>query len=731
MNERQRDNQPQQAGISLGDIYFVLFRRKWLIAAISGAGILAAVVLYLATPTTYVSEAKLVVRYVLENKSPPTAGGGSENIKSPDSGADSIMNSELEILTSRDLALLVATNVGPERILAKAGGGTNYYEAAVVVARGLEVGVPRRGNVILVRFRHPDPDLVRPVLLALMRSYLEKHIEIHRGTGVFDDFLMRKRDELSSSLRETEEKLRSFRTNAGIISLEDSRKGLSDQTLKIQEELRSAEAELAFGQALQGMGKSVPAQSEEVGVPADKVREYKSLYGRLDSFRRREAELLTRYTDDSPVLSGIRNEIANAEKHKEELETQYPKLMELSLPTSVAGGQPVDPALVMTARVKALAVKIEVLDAQLQKVRSNAVVVDDAGAEITRLQRERDALEANYRYYQTSVEQAKVDKSMGPGAVSNISTAQAPSPPAADISKKGKPALIALAAGILGSLALAFALELCLDRRIKRPGDVERKVHLPLFMVIPNLKGNGHGPLSKKRAERPAPSGEPGESVPDLPVVFEPISNSLKPYYEALRDRLLFHFHVRNMTHKPKLVGVTSCSRSSGATTTAAGLAAALSETGDGNVLLVDMNLPGGAAHPFHRGKSGCGLQEVLENEKRSEALVQNNLYLASAIRPSGSNGGLLPGRLSDLMPKLKTSDYDFIIFDLPAVSQTSATANLAGMLDMTLLVLESEKTNQDAAKRAASMFAESQANVAAVLNKSRTYLPSWLHQEI
>ena len=49
----------------------------------------------------------------------------------------------------------------------------------------------------------------------------------------------------------------------------------------------------------------------------------------------------------------------------------------------------------------------------------------------------------------------------------------------------------------------------------------------------------------------------------------------------------------------------------------------------------------------------------------------------------------------------------------------------------MTFLVLESEKTNQNAAQRAASMFADSQANVAAVLNKSRTYVPSWLHQEI
>jgi Mrp family chromosome partitioning ATPase len=50
--------------------------------------------------------------------------------------------------------------------------------------------------------------------------------------------------------------------------------------------------------------------------------------------------------------------------------------------------------------------------------------------------------------------------------------------------------------------------------------------------------------------------------------------------------------------------------------------------------------------------------------------------------------------------------------------------------MDMVLMVIESEKTDRDVAKRAGDVLAESKASVAAVLNKRRRYVPAWLHQE-
>ncbi len=204
----------------------------------------------------------------------------------------------------------------------------------------------------------------------------------------------------------------------------------------------------------------------------------------------------------------------------------------------------------------------------------------------------------------------------------------------------------------------------------------------------------------------------------------------LRPFFEALRDRLILFFEVRNLTHKPKLVAVTSCAEGSGVTTTAAGLAATLSETGDGNVLLVDMN-PNGAAHQFYKGKLECCLDDVLENGKRDNALVQDNLYIVSEAATGDRLPRVLPKRFKHLVPRLKATDYDYIIFDLPPISQISATARLARFMDMVFVVAESEKTDLDVLKRATALLTETKANVGIVLNKARTYVPKQLQQEL
>jgi Mrp family chromosome partitioning ATPase len=186
-----------------------------------------------------------------------------------------------------------------------------------------------------------------------------------------------------------------------------------------------------------------------------------------------------------------------------------------------------------------------------------------------------------------------------------------------------------------------------------------------------------------------------------------------------------------NLTHKPKLVAVTSCAAGAGVTTTAAGLASSLSETGDGNVLLVNMNVRDGEAHHFYKGKLTCGLDEVLEKNTRETAYVEGNLYVAKEQPEDDRLPRVLPKRFSHLLPKMKASDFDYIIFDMPPVNQISITPRLARFMDMVLLVVESEKTDRDAAKRVATLLTDSKANVGIVLNKNKAYLPKSREQDI
>jgi Mrp family chromosome partitioning ATPase len=253
--------------------------------------------------------------------------------------------------------------------------------------------------------------------------------------------------------------------------------------------------------------------------------------------------------------------------------------------------------------------------------------------------------------------------------------------------------------------------------------DAARKVRL-----LPSGDGSDKaGYVEEPITDNPSPVTD---SEAPSPLNLRPSAIALRPFYEALRDRLITYFEVKNLTHKPKLVSVTSCAEGSGVTTIATGLAAALSETGDGNVLLVDMNQQG-AARQFYNGALACGLDDALEVEKRGNALVQDNLYVVTEATNGDKLPRILPKRFKHLVPRLKASDYDYIIFDMPPISQISFTPRLARFMDMVLVVVESEKTDRDLVKRASALVKGSDSNVGIILNKRRTYVPQRLHQEL
>src|SRR5207249_2028220 len=91
----------------------------------------------------------------------------------------------------------------------------------------------------------------------------------------------------------------------------------------------------------------------------------------------------------------------------------------------------------------------------------------------------------------------------------------------------------------------------------------------------------------------------------------------------------------------------------------------------------------------------------------------------------------ILSNRFTNLIPKLKMSDYDYIIFDMPAIRQTSITLRVAAFMDLVLLVIESGKTSRDVVEQANSILAESHLSPKVVLNKYRRYVPYWLQQEL
>ena len=161
----------------------------------------------------------------------------------PGSGEAGIINSEIQIMTSFDVAEQAADTIGAASILAKAGGGSNTLSAAGFVRGNLEAYPAGNGSsVIVVTFKHPDPQMVQPVLQEVMNDYLQKHNEIHLQFGQYDDAFAKEISAYSVALNDTEEQLRDLKNQANIISMDDTRRNLAEKISRIQSAILDAQA---------------------------------------------------------------------------------------------------------------------------------------------------------------------------------------------------------------------------------------------------------------------------------------------------------------------------------------------------------------------------------------------------------------------------------------------------------------------------------------------------------
>jgi polysaccharide biosynthesis transport protein len=681
-------------------------------------------------PPLYVSKAKLMVHYVLNNREMTPPGPDSPRTTSLDPNAASIINAEIEIITSLDVAERAADIVSPARVLANKGGGTNRMWAAGVICSGIEVDPPR-SSILTIAFKHPDKDIVKPVLEAVLQAYMLKHRDVRLMP---DDYLLQQRDELRKKLAQTEEELKTLKIRAKMPFPEDANRSIQRQIAKVQDDLLDARRELLEREAVlgsKGLGISGRTNGVQPSVPADKLSSYSFATTRLEELKRQESELRLQYTDAYPLVQNVHDRIEKLTRQKADLEKQYPGLVFLFVGGAQVGTN--------TVGTDVLIARVAALTTVLSNVQAQATEVMDVQPKIAELERLRTEEQRTYDSIIARLDQQQGVETMVAGKVINMSQVQSPTPPEQDHKKMMKLVGVVLAGCIGIGLGLAFLIDLFFDRSVKRSSEVERHLRLPVFLSIPDTSWAGWLRLPSwlinlRLGKGTASSGNGGNGAGPSETALAPWdpAHQLRAYTEGLRERIISYFEVHNLNlKKPKLVAVTGCDRGAGVSTLASGLAAALSKTGDGNVLLVDMNVDQGVAHSFYKGKPGCGISDVLEPENRAGAQVQENLYLAT-LNNSGNDKltKVLPTRFNHLMPRLKASDYDYIIFDMPPVTQTSATPRLASYMDLALLVIESEKTKQHSAVRASALMREARANVAAVLNKNRSHVPAALSQE-
>src|SRR5438876_5421398 len=491
MAEIRREPQ-HHSGIHLSDILFAVFKRKWTIILCALLGIIAAAAFYFLYPPVYESDAKLLVRYVLERSAVDSIESTNAAAAAASSNyyTDRVIGAEIEILTSWDLAVQVAQTIGPKRLLPPAtdlltkvghtiglkqpSAAATEGEAASSIILNLKVISNKGSNIIFVSYKNHDPEMVTLVLQELLSRYFVKHLEVHRSAGAFD-FVTQQTDQVRTRLNQTEDALKSLRDKTGIVSLEEGSKALTAEAAKTQAELNAAEAELAEQKAL-----------------VNQMAESKSKKWRNSP------------SEKSPLTE--------------------------------------------KAQVAGIEAKVETLKARLRDIQQRMKQLSELGPQMEDLERKRELDEANYKYFAASLEKARIDEALDPSKMPNISAVQRPSPPMLETKTRNKIALGLAGGGIALGIALVLLRGLVLNRTVGRPLELETQWHIPLMLSIPYSNArNGHLPLPPNGS--PANPGALATKRNHSKLAPWDAGHFMRRYCDAICDRLGLYCELTHLTH--------------------------------------------------------------------------------------------------------------------------------------------------------------------------------------
>jgi non-specific protein-tyrosine kinase len=344
--------------------------------------------------------------------------------------------------------------------------------------------------------------------------------------------------------------------------------------------------------------------------------------------------------------------------------------------------------------------QIDGVQADIEQAQTQLQVftaLEDDGEELTLEQAaQRARLEASLAQYRSSLAELLRNRDDVKRAEANRGDTITVVEPAIEPNQPVRPrvmvnTLIAAALGMLLLIAVAFLIEY-LDDTIKLPEDASRVTGLPAL-----------GSLVQYR------NGDKGRRLIAA-------TNPQSPFTEAYRT-LRTNIQFSSLDKPVNRLMVTSASPGEGKSTTAANLAVVVAQGGK-RTILVDTDLRRPVLHQIFGLPNAVGVTNALLLPEGSDLTpllqptdVENLWLLSSGPQPPNPSELLGSHRMSELIQELGQCS-DMLVFDSPPTLAVTDAAVLARQMDGVLLVVESAKTREVAAKRAAQGLLKVNANV-------------------
>ncbi|HZP02742.1 MAG TPA: Wzz/FepE/Etk N-terminal domain-containing protein [Terriglobia bacterium] len=482
----------QTLGPTLRDIVAAGFRHRRLLI-VAFAGVFLGVIIFGLLFTQYEAEMKILVRR--ERQDPvvtPAAEGVTQSLSAPNVSEEEL-NSEVELLKSRDLLEKVVTACGLHQS-DKASFWSNLTswlqderlaipKATRRLEKKLQIDVMKKTNLIAVTYKSRDPELAARVLTTLADLYLEKHLAVHRPPGAFD-FFQKQADQYKKDLAAAEARLAKFDSEQDVAAAVLERDTAVQKLAEFEataRETRSAIAETEQRiRTLQAqMAASAPRMTTQVRTNSTLLQGLKST---LLTLELRRSELLAKFEPSYRPVQEVATQIAQTRAAIAEAEK--------SPPTDETTDR--DPTYEWlrgelakaTADLTALKARASVTARNINAYREDARKADQKALLQQDLLRTAKAQEESYLLYLRKKEEARISDALDQKRIVNVVIAEAATVPALPVYSAWWYVLIG---GLLGSMASIGSVMISerLDPTFRTPDEVETVLNMPVLASFP------------------------------------------------------------------------------------------------------------------------------------------------------------------------------------------------------------------------------------------------------
>jgi uncharacterized protein involved in exopolysaccharide biosynthesis len=451
---------------SLRDFARVVFKYKRRALAVFVTILLATAAVSFLMPPVYEAKSSVMIKFGREHMFRPEVGEIRPSIIL---SQDGIINTEMQILTSRDLIQNVITAIGLEsmygsmfRVLTP---GISPLESALLqFEKDIKVENKQRSDVIQIAFQHTDPQIAARAVNLLVDQFKEKHLKVFSGPAA--KYLERQVAVYENRLQEAEKNLEDFKKTNGVIALEEQKALLLRQKTELDTVYKHSQNQIRETEQRLASIRSRGALDTERQVAVENIK------SQLLALQLKEQDLLRKYRDNSQVVQGVRDEIktvsAFLETQKGELGKQESGKIEAELGANRArsGG----------------------LSRQIGRIEEELLLLDSRERELQALKREVTIQEGHYQTYLKKLEEARISEDLDSQKMANISVVQAAVVPTSPVKPRmGYNFGLGILIGILSAFGLAFLSEYS-DQSLSTPDSAGKKLGIPVLAAIPYKK---------------------------------------------------------------------------------------------------------------------------------------------------------------------------------------------------------------------------------------------------